>query len=191
MSATPPLWQLPLTFGVEFEFVFAIHDSILTPSRNALRGGSHQWLAPVLNKVAFKPRSLPVLLEDPEDCPDYDWWILTYDFSARHNADRNLSEYFPDDTCLNARTLRQWDHDGMELMSRILEAPDLLTRGYPRSDPSMIEISQYLEALEEDQSALWFAHTTKDCGLHVHIGVPSHGSVDQIPLNVMRIWHMS
>jgi hypothetical protein len=70
MSAIPPLSQLPLTFGVEFEFVFAIHDSILTPSENTLRGGSHQWLATVLNKVAFKPQSLLVQLEDPEDCPD-------------------------------------------------------------------------------------------------------------------------
>jgi hypothetical protein len=78
------------------------------------------------------------------------------------------------------------DHDGMELITGVLEAPDLLARCYPRSDPSMLEISQYLKALEEDRSALWFARTTKDCGLHVHIGVSSHGSVDQIPLNVMQ-----
>jgi hypothetical protein len=123
MSTIPHYRNFRLPSGSNSSLYLAIHDSILTPSHNTLRGGSHPWLAPVLNKVAFKPRSLLVRLEDPEDCSDYDQWILTYDFSARPNADSLLSDYFPDDTRLNARTRRQWDHDRMELITRVLETP--------------------------------------------------------------------
>lgn len=179
--------QLPLTFGVEFEFVFAIHNDIV-PGHHMFNHGNHQWLAEVLNEIAFEPNGLQVVLEEPQDCDGYEQWILTYDFSAR--IESNLMEHFRHDKRINPDTLADWNHDGMELISRVLTVPDLSARGYLTHHPSILEINEYLKHLHADGRVPWFARPTRQCGLHVHIGVPgldfTSTTVDQIPLNILQ-----
>ena len=179
--------QLPFTFGVEFEFVFAILKSNLEDAGNRRKYPRrlHQaWLGPALVQI-LTARGLQVLVNGSVFVEDYSQWILDYELGCRIKAGQ-LSQFFPDDARLKAASEDFWHHEGLELISRVMRIPELVERGADNGPP-LIEIRKYLAALVADRNAGWFVRTTEKCGLHIHIGVPDGDeSLSQIPLNVLQ-----
>ena len=180
--------QLPFTFGVEFEFVFAILKSTIKDADNRRkypRRLLESWLAPALAQI-LAANGLDVLVNGSALIPDYLRWMLDYEPGCRIKKPAQLSHTFPDDTRLSANSDDLWYHEGMELISRVMRTPELVGRGADNS-PALTEIKKYLEALVADRNAGWFARTTEKCGLHIHIGVPDGDDwLPQIPLNILQ-----
>jgi hypothetical protein len=81
----------------------------------------------------------------------------------------------------------QWNTRGVELVSRVLPAPDPAQTRVLRSDPSLVEVRNYLTALKGNSSKPYGAYANAVCGLHVHVGLdPKHSNVGIFPLDVLQ-----
>ena len=130
--------QLPFTFGVEFEFVFAILKSTIKDAddrRKYPRRLLESWLAPALAQI-LAANGLDVLVNGSALIPDYLRWMLDYEPGCRIKKPGQLSHTFPDDTRLSANSDDLWYHEGMELISRVMRTPELVGRGADNSSCS-------------------------------------------------------
>lgn len=177
---------LPFTFGVEFEFVFAILKASVYDAgdrRKYPRGILQSWIAPRLSTI-LADRGCEVLVHGIDDTSAYEQWFLAYELGCRLQP-RKLRTLSPDPR-LNTASEKYWYHDGLELVSRVMRIPSLVGRR-TSSDSSLTEVKMYLEALENGANGEWFCRTTEKCGVHVHIGIPDDDeTLSQIPLSVLQ-----
>ena len=115
-------------------------------------------------------------------------WGLVPEISAKIDGWEEVSKHLPDRVYEN--TLAQWDAAGVELVSRILQAPNYTDSQVLHSDPALVEIRKYVEALLGTSQTPWGAYTNASCGLHVHVGLdPNLSQAGLLPLAVLQ--HLS
>ena len=207
-----------ITFGVEFECVFAFHQSLL---ENHLRSaGDDSRIIKELSadaRIAFR-RCAPHYFSSRRR---YEGWALTGklpdpsgDFA--NPVEHRLQTYgyrpyvdeishvarsiLPQPTAVHSITyygdresFSEWhvcdDMTVMGATDAVLQANlrdridnvdnwdshcvELVTRVLPVNEKSFAEIGDYLSALRGNPSSLYGAFPTDQCGLHVHVGLPT------------------
>ena len=200
-SGTP---KLPLSFGVEFEFLFCVNGAIknrdslhnLFISENDPRHpddqGSHTpsqdpFHARIARLLRNKGLPIRVLPEPKMDDTRYEHWTVT------HEPYSDLSRTFWDlvagsEGKVTEATLHEWETKGMELVSRVLTAPE---PDYKAIHPSISECGNYLGVLKSG-STDWFLIVRPDnSSLHVHLAIhpdtkAEPTSMKRVPLKVLK-----
>ena len=197
---------IPFSFGVELEFDFATNNDDAPTYFDALERKDPRGIEyttdknnlgdpekmEILKRVArvLKDNGLLVhVLPQAKVGADYSVWQITLDLTARLVHPDTVNTYLPAEFKVAEEGLGSWTHEGVELVSRILDAPDVpLGVSQPES---LLEVEKYLHALRNDPAMpfrIW--SNTPYTGLHVHIGrPPKDGKNIQIPLKILQ--HLS
>ena len=197
---------LAFTFGVELEFSFATNSDdasayfarLEKDDPNGIEYATDKSTWPrademeTLTRVArvVKEAGLSVrVLPQAKLPPNYDVWQVTADSTARLKHPDDVSTYLPDEMKVPEWDLRSWTHEGVELVSRILEAPPV-----PSGDSqpeSLMEVTRYLDALRNNPTMPFrISSEMPYAGLHIHIGIrPQKGKAVELPLKVLQ--HLS
>ncbi|KIW12307.1 hypothetical protein PV08_09584 [Exophiala spinifera] len=208
MSNAPEM--LPLTFGVEIELLFAVNFDMLqtrqplTPlltllrenlrpdPRDQLVDANTQWEDKLLYAAGIlRKRGLEFTVHDPPDNrPDDDAeffsnWMLTSETAVPTPVSKTQVAKWSN---LRILTLDGWDFMGLELISRILDAPN--PQASNGESESLSQVSRYLELMTKRTSAhphFEFLGHPETTSIHVHIGLsPSATGQRAIPLHVLR-----
>ena len=176
-----------LTFGVEFEFILA--------TKKILRGADG-WLdlhvaeSRVKTILARNGREAKVvdspfgIGEDPDT--KYQNWRTMRDVSvmAYRLEDRNS---LPD--LYQSLSIQNWTLAGLELTTRILNAPPGDHNHSTSQQSSFAEIESYLNALKhKSASSPYGVYANRSCGLHVHVGM---GRDKEYSLPLPLLQHLS
>lgn len=177
--------MLPLTFGIEIEFIFAAksEDPTVTLDEKDPKPWTLQqvvafyenWgMFPLLYQI-FRHSNLD-LLEPYIDANGYSLWQLVNDGSV--NADGTGLYTALSDRIKSETDTFPWTTTPMELVSRVLAAPD------SSNHPSLKELRAYVSTLRGPSApdTPYGAFISPSCGLHVHIGT----STGPLPFPVLR-----
>jgi hypothetical protein len=119
---------------------------------------------------------------------DVQRWGIVPEITANTQGWDELIKLLPDR--VRRATLEQWNANGVEMVSRVLRAPDHTRTRVLYSDPALEEIRKYLTAVHGAYNTPWGAFVNKTCGLHVHIGLdPKLSDAGVLPLEVLQ--HLS
>jgi hypothetical protein len=84
----------------------------------------------------------------------------------------------------------QWNTRGIELVSRVLPAPDPAQTRVLHCDPALVEVRNYLTALKGNSSKPYGEYTNPVCGLQLHVGLdPKQSNAGILPLDLLQ--HLS
>lgn len=206
--------NLPFTFGIEIEVCFGIDEDQVNanPAFQHLQDlqwieqdGDEVWDEPGVETqpgplteyydVAMLMKAATVLRrkgadmivkkqpkpEDPDNI-DYSRWTLTGEGAVRRpEADAEFADWTND----RYTTMEGWVFVGIELVSRILEVPDLSNLPGPALD----EVAQFLGCMRGPQDGpCVFMANAENASVHVHVGLPPtpEGDPVDIPLDVLR-----
>lgn len=215
---------LPLTFGIELEFVLAIHDELYAPPEFAwlyapLKSPSgtvvlEKRQSRALGSRGNKRKQLDLINEIVEEKqhpihPELAWtsrileshgldhdvasethtdvrrWGVVPDITVNAAGWDELLKYLPDR--VRRSTLKQWDAQGVEMVSRVLKAPNQTQKRVLQFDPALKEIGRYLTALRGSHNTPWGVYVNSSCGLHVHVGLePNLSDAGILPLDVLQ-----
>lgn len=179
--------MLSLTFGVEIEFILALErlsstskheESDIEP--NVLRQAIAHDVSQDLDEWERLPKIFEragLTLRGPsQDTIDYNEWKIVQDSSVNIQG-LDLTDALPD-RIKSINDASSWDAHPMELVSRVLPAPDSSLH------PSLVELKEFLSTLRGPPSpdTPYGAYVTPSCGLHVHIGTSS----GTLPFAVLR-----
>ena len=193
---------LPLTIGVELEFILCARRGEYTSPEFAwlhadVESSEDEWsgkdrtfrLNPGLMWASriLKFRDLDHVVEGSKHT-ELQKWGLVPEISAKVAGWDELLKHLPDRVYED--TLGQWDAAGVELVSRILQAPDHTDSQVLQSDLALDEIRKYVDAILGTSQTPWGAYTNASCGLHVHVGLdPNLSQAGLLPLDVLQ--HLS
>ncbi|KAL6250708.1 hypothetical protein RBB50_003011 [Rhinocladiella similis] len=202
--------MLPLTFGVEIEVLFAMnYDMIqscypLTPLLTLLRENHRpdprDRLVDIITDFdermlqaagILRKRGLDFVLHHPsDDTPENDLdffndWRLTSEIAVPSPESNKQIARWSNYRILD---LEGWLFTGLELISRILDAPN--PQASNGESESLSEVNEYLELMTKRISAnppFQFMGHPKATSIHVHVGLqPSTTGQVAIPLHVLR-----
>ena len=159
---------LPLTFGVEIECLVAL-------PREA--ENKYPDITEYIQKDILKPRGLPSNADPTPHQTDYSDWLITSEGSINTIAWGNepwlsLNHIFPN--MIDEKDTDNWSTHPIELVSPPLPAPSVSTP--PLNHTSIHQIQSYLSAIHPTSPNTLTQHsafTTSECGLHIHIGLPT------------------
>lgn len=220
LNATNSTAALPLTFGVELEFILAVHNEecaasgfswlYAPPKSTSARSALEETQLRTLGSGRHNDESAeerrhriyPVLtwtsriLENHgldhvvaiNNHTDVQRWGIVPEITANAQGWDELIKLLPDR--VRRATLEQWNASGVEMVSRVLRAPDHTRTRVLHSDPALVEIKNYLTAVHGNHNTPWGAFVNKTCGLHVHVGLdPKLSDAGILPLDVLQ--HLS
>lgn len=195
--------EIPLTFGVEFEFMFAIRKSL---------SKRHHWLQidrdtqpdPQDNyygKTVYSEKENTALARilrlgghgvrlhaTEARVGTFTHWTIQNELSLRF-ADQNrekLTGWLPNRA--TKKNKKDWLIKGVELVSRVLAAPPP-DKGW-RTHASIREVEEYIKCVNGKKGDPFGAYVTGECGLHVHVGVDPNIAQDQLanllPLKTLK-----
>jgi hypothetical protein len=200
-AANIPAAALPLTFGVELEFILAVqHEEFAAPAFSWLyappevSSGQSELEKTQLRTLARKDSARLSRAERQHRVyPQLTWASRIL---KKHGLDHVVATgkltdvqrwgIVPECTAnaegwtelisklpdrVRTATLEQWDAKGVELVSRVLVTPDHNQTRYMHSDPALEEIGSYLKAVHGTHNTPWGAFVNKTCGLHMHVGL--------------------
>jgi hypothetical protein len=199
---------LPLTIGVELEFILCARREEYTspefawlqvhaPVESSEDEWSGKWsgtdrtfrLNPGLMWASriLQFRGLDHVVEADKHT-EVQKWGLVPELTATIAGWDELPKHLPDR--IHEDRVGEWDANGVELVSRILPAPDHTQSRVLDSDPTLDEIREYVEAFLGTPQTPWGAYANATCGLHVHVGLdPNLSQAGLLPLNVLQ--HLS
>ncbi|EXJ79370.1 hypothetical protein A1O3_08872 [Capronia epimyces CBS 606.96] len=203
--------KLPITFGVEIEFLFGIDNVQLASNpaydhlreENAIIHDDDQIDEIILcmdvcdparkdierifqAASVFRRKGVDLLVrsEPKTDEEDFSRWALTREEMVRHpQSDLELS------ALTNGKFLRRNNcvFSGLELVSPILRLPEMTDTGLELN--GLAEVNKFLSHVTEEQGGPCFVNAVpENSSVHVHIGVPptADGASVDIPLDVLR-----
>ncbi|KAJ9610259.1 hypothetical protein H2200_005036 [Cladophialophora chaetospira] len=207
LCSTPQDWRenlsleepLRLTFGIEFEHLFA-YDSAAsedfkwmleadtstaaTERVEALFGGEKDFKYCKGYKTKFKTKFMQqeILKRAGLECTINDS-SSTNSWDLAHDGSVFEPEWSPS-RLLPGKNIREdksadWVVNGHELVSRVLTAPATLTsfQAFQSSD-AMQEVKRYLEVLHGSPSDPYGVYVNETCGLYIHVArTPENGSI--------------
>lgn len=203
--------KLPLTFGVELEFLFGINRSQvcsdpvfyhLFPQFCTIdedddptsyqdfdpTADQHRCLLQAAKVLRNKGAELEVLLDPKANDDSFDKfsrWHLTKEayvkLPSSYEELVKWSNGMVDDW-------KSWDFQGLELISPALPVPDINSRTF--KPKGLVELTGYLKFLTQDHPPnvpYLFLAQPENASLHIHVGMQPEmdGQVD-IPLEVLR-----
>jgi len=188
--------EIPLTIGLELEFVLAVKSDLPDGYKHLLSDEStdanddefdpSDTLGKILAKCKL-PYGVPLGGSVPEE------WSAMLDDSI-DTTDFYDNDYQKAHLLLPTHVTKgegdEWEVFGVELASRVLQAPPTKPEGhYPfSSDPNMQEIQRYLEAVKGAHQP-WSAYTNDTTGFHVHVGADPKFTTrkdEQIPFPILQ-----
>ena len=160
--------SLPLTFGVEIECLVAL-------PREA--ENKYPDITEYIQQDILKPRGLSSNADPTPHQTDYSDWLVTSEGSINTIAWNNepwlsLNHIFP--RMIDEKAADDWSTHPIELVSPPLPAPSVSTT--PLTHASIHQIHSYLSAIHPTSPNALTRHsafTTSECGLHIHIGLPT------------------
>lgn len=153
---------VPLSFGIEIEFVFAMRK----PRE------SHSWfeyLEYIQEQLRLQQVSCQVDTEHSRS--DYSRWKITNDGSINGEQYEDL---LPRPQGLGGD---EWEFNSGELISPPYLAND---------SAAFAEIAKCMNAIQGSKQSRHAAFTDSNCGFHVHVGVDPSSSHPVIPLEVLQ-----
>lgn len=201
--------KLPLTFGVEVEFLFAVNNQQvnddlryqeLLPKNYVLnmndRVNIYQTFDPEdpetrgllqsATLLRLGGRTVGALVDDyAGETNLYTGWTLTHEISVIHpRDDETMSEF----TNGRVSSVADWSFSGLELISPILQAPKLDTDLF--QSKGLRDVKRFLDFMKSVPSPdapYFFSARHNNAGLHVHFGVePDHSGPVDMPANMLR-----
>lgn len=188
-----------MTFGVEIEFILAVHGEEFAPRGFAwlYAPGTSDTEERKFNLRAYRSLILAsrILEHDGLDNvvaygthTDVQRWGVVQEVTAAPKGWNEIIKFLPDRVLTS--TLDQWSAYGVELVSRVLKAPDHVHTRVLHFDPALAEIKRYMTTLRGNYNTPWGAFVNQSCGLHVHIGLdPKLSDACSLPLDVLQ--HLS
>ena len=196
--------KLPLSFGVEFEYLFCVNrarinrdpshklfireDDPRHPDDQASRTPSqHPFFARLARILRDKNLTVRVMPEPKTDDTGYKHWTITEEPNSDLKRTFHGLVLGSEGKVIEA-TLYEWETKGMELVSRVLKAPE---PDYKGIHPSISECGRYLNMLKAG-STDWFLIARPDNGgLHVHLGIDPGASIKSktmtdVPLKILQ-----
>ncbi|KIW33398.1 uncharacterized protein PV07_00251 [Cladophialophora immunda] len=207
--STNPSDKLPLTFGVEIEYVFGVNKDVvcsnpvyhwLFPQNCSLYPNSanpanfdptldaHKGLLQAVKILRSKGARLGVIVHQgsqEESFDLYSQWHMSTDSSVRFPANAYDLERFSGG---RIREWRGWEFSGLELISPALPVPEFdLHHFHPYG---LAEVQTYLGFMTQPRpegTPYFFLSGPEAAGVHVHIGLqPQPDGQTDLPLGLLR-----
>ena len=166
-----PFFQyLPLTVGFEAECFTALPTEVENNHSGHLYYLQHHF------------RSLGLKLNpDPATSrADYSQFTITHDGSLQLEQ-QHITSDIAFELGLTVDEARQWSAFGSELVSPPLPAPDHRVPAHALNQPRWKRVQQYIAA--STQGARHQSFVTRQCGFHMHFGLPNNAP---LPLDVLQ-----
>ena len=207
-TVEPESHQLPLTFGVELEFILIV-KKILEEDDEWLRRPDSPQISSLKKRKHSESDELEryhpacghtVRILRRAGCPatmslphfrrklDHESWSVTSDVTLFAGPNSKFSDQLPDR--INPHETLRWSGEGVELRSRKLNVPPPEQRA--SSHRSLREVEKYVTALRGKANDPFGSFVNETCGLHVHVGQDPKRSLDGtacLPLDVLQ--HLS